>query len=221
LLSTKPFQLRAKPARKGEPIDVERTIQALSEWAIAHGLGASIKLPEALAYEHLHIHGTPSARCTDVPCQLLAVCRALADLLDARDGSAKRAVRDLAQAVFDASGDLSALARRFEKSPPLMGIAAEITEAVVPALQRLDEEIRSVSLNAPADVAPRGAHVAASLLLSVSQHLQRGGFDVREIALLVAVKGETEKTRVKNTRRRLQRYEKRDFRTRYSGTPDA
>jgi hypothetical protein len=85
----------------------------------------------------------------------------------------------------------------------------------------LDGEIRTVALSAPADAAPRGQHAAASLLLSVIQHLERGSFDVRQIAQLVVVKGETDKTRVKNMRRRLQRYETRDFRTRYSGTPDA
>jgi len=216
-----PIRVRRKTGRKGRRIEIERSIKALASWASTNGLGEADTPVEYLPYVHLHLRGTSSATdCNEKPCKNLAVCRALHELVEARDSAMRVATRALAQASFDAGSEIAAIAQHVEPGGVPTLVVDEF-KAIAKNARLLDAAIRERCLGI-GDHAPRGRRSDDVVLLAVTRNLARGGFQPAEIAKLVhAGTGKTERAQIKNVRRRLQRRGAKDWRMRYSHTPDA
>lgn len=218
--SSVPMRIRNKSRPTEKPLNFAASIQALTSWAYENGIAPVGTHFLSVAYEHLHLEGTPSALCREKPCRKLAVCRALVEFIEASDSPAKIAARGVAKACFLSASALIAIGDRIAGEPELATVARELAE-IGSDLRSLDEEIRVLCLTAPRDHAPRAKRSPDRFSLGVFQRLDSANFEPATVAQLIVGRETDGRSHVKNVRRQLARYKARDFRVRYLGTPDA
>ncbi len=236
-----PLKNRSKRSPSGERTKIRRCVRRLVQWAIEHGLtsvgGGNSRLhPNAksraqlnpgivhcIAVVHLHC----GVSCEN-PCQKLGVCRALFHLRDGIDSPLKRAIRNLAQTLFDMSGSLVAAVTRIQSENPGIvpqprqvdlgtdsGAVAPETAGLLSAAvaqlmelaeftKELEELIRRTCLVSPSDHARRGRRCNQSLLVGATLDLRENGFSEESIMwFLDDGFGKDERRRAKRLRSRL------------------